>query len=622
MNQQPGPFWAIYEDLKAGRITRRQFIQKATALGIGLPITLFVLNALKVSPAAAQATPSASAGASSAPSSGTEGQTRGAGGELKILQWQGPTVLSVHRATGTKDQLAASIVNEPLMHYLPDGTLIPNLVTEVPSVDAGTVSADLTQVTYKLVPGMLWSDGTPFTSADVAFTWQWVVDPANQAITALTYKVIKSVDTPDDTTVVITFNTPQVAWYLPFTGSYKGSVYPKHILEGGPDKHDAFAAKPIGTGAFTVDTFKQNDQVIYVANDNYRDPNKPFFAKINLKGGGDATSAAQAVLETGDWDFAWNLQVDPKVLKQMEEQGGKGKIYTASPSSPERILINFSDPNKEVNGERSQKDTPHPFYSDLAVRQALSLATDRQTIADQFYLGGDLEPPARNILTGIGSLESPNTTWEFNIDKANSTLDAAGWAKDGDVRKKDGVELKIVYSTSINPVRQKTQAVNKQNWEKAGFKVQLKQVDAGIFFDSSAGNDQNAQHFFCDNLMYTNGPSDAFPLSYMQSWYAGPNGENIAQKSNGWSGVNESRYNNPDFDALYDQVSQETDLEKAAQIFIQMNDILINNVVIVPEVARAAEEYATLTTFNNDNVAGSLFEALYWNVANWNRVSS
>jgi len=327
------------------------------------------------------------------------------------------------------------------------------------------------------------------------------------------------------------------------------------------------------------------------------------------------------VLQTGDWDFAWNLQVEQKILDQMQTDGGKGTVIIVPGTAVERVLINFSDPNQEVNGQRSEMHTPHPFWSDHAVRLALSQATDRATISTQFYAGEPGEPPAKNILTGIAVVEDPNTTWEFDIEKAKATLDAAGWTLDGDTRKKGDVELKIVYSTSINPVRQKTQAVNKQNWEAAGFKVQLKQVDAGIFFDSSAGNDQNAQHFFCDLLMYTNNPSSTLPLPYMLSWYGGKDGANISQKENGWSGVNESRYNNPDYDSLYDQAAVETDAEKAAQLFIQMNDLLINDVTIVPLVQRAAEKYAITNSFNNDNVAGSFFEVLYWNAANWNRVA-
>jgi peptide/nickel transport system substrate-binding protein len=290
-------------------------------------------------------------------------------------------------------------------------------------------------------------------------------------------------------------------------------------------------------------------------------------------------------------------------------------------TSVERVLINFSDPNQEVDGQRSEKNTPHPFFSDPAVRQALSLATDRETMSTQFYAGPPGEPPATNILTGIPAYESPNTSFEFNIQKANDTLEAAGYVLDGDVRVKDGIELSVTYSTTINAVRQKNQAVNKDTWEQAGFKVQLKQVDAGIFFDSAEGNDQNASHFYNDLEMYTNNASTPFPTSYMLSWYGGKDGVNIAQKSNQWRGNNEGRWQNAEYDAAFETLAAETDPEVAAQTFITLNDLVISNNVVLPLVQRAAETFAITNNINADMIVGSSWETLYWNLANWNEVA-
>ncbi len=129
---------------------------------------------------------------------------------------------------------------------------------------------------------------------------------------------------------------------------------------------------------------------------------------------------------------------------------------------------------------------------DKAVRQALNLAVQRDVISQQLYAGEEFEPPTANILAGIPAMESPNTSWEFNLEEAKRILDEAGWTMQGDVRAKDGVELNITYVTSINPVRQKEQAIIKQALEQIGFRVELRQVDAAVFFDSSAG--QRAEH--------------------------------------------------------------------------------------------------------------------------------
>jgi peptide/nickel transport system substrate-binding protein len=618
MNQ--GRFWSIYQDLKSGRISRRDFMQRAAALGVGLPVTMFVLNSVKLTGASAANLPSFQTTGAAKPAEGTEGQTRGAGGELKILQWQAPTTLNAHVNQGTKDQLAASLISEPLLSFLPDATLVPALVKEVPSVENGLLAEDLSTVTYNLLEGVTWSDGEPFTSDDVVFTWQYITNPDNASTSTTTYEPIEVVEAIDPLTVKITFKTPSLAWYNPFAGSYFGAVLPKHILEAGADANNEFRQNPVGTGPYIVESFAENDQVIYTINEKYREPNKPFFAKINLKGGGDAASAAQAVLQSGDWDLAWNLQVEPQILDEMAA-AGKGQVVIYPGTSVERVLINFSDPNTEVDGQRSEKNTPHPFLTDPAVRQALSLGCDRDTMATQFYEGPPGEPAAQNILTGIPAYESTTSTpWEYNLEKAKQVLEDAGWTGDG-VRSKDGVELKISYATSINAVRQKNQAVNKQNWEQIGFEVQLKQVDAGIYFDSAPGNDQTASHFYTDLEMYTNNASTPFPTAYMSSWYGGADGINIAQKSNEWHGLNESRWSNTEYDALFDSLAAETDPEKAAQTFIKMNDILINEVVIIPLVQRSAEKIAILNTLRETNIAGSPWEALYWNASNWNRVS-
>ncbi|MCC6944294.1 MAG: peptide ABC transporter substrate-binding protein [Thermomicrobiales bacterium] len=613
-----GPFWGVYQQLKAGEITRREFIARATALGVGLPVTLFVLNTVKLDSAAAQDEPSTSI----RPEIGTESQTRGEGGELRILQHQAPSIAFAHKGTGTKDLLAASLVAEPLISFAPDGTMIPTLASEVPTIENGGLSEDLLTATINLKEGVLWSDGEPFTADDVVFTWQWVLDPANASTSRAVWEPVTSVEALSPTQVKYTFAVPSIVWYAPVAGAGFGTIIPKHAWEGQDAEAvtNAFLTNPIGTGPYVVESFKENDQVIYVANENYREPNKPYFATVNLKGGGDADSAAIAVLQTGDWDFAWNLQVGQDILDQYQESGGQGRVYGTPPTNTERVMFNFSDPNVEVDGERSSLQVPNPRLSDKAVREALALAIDRETVAEQFYMGAPDEPPGQNWVTGLAGLESPNTSWEFNIDKANQILDEAGWALDGDVRSKDGVELKLTFYTSTNPVRQKTQAVIKNGWEQIGVKVQLGQVDASVFFASAPGNDQTYFKNYRDVQMYTNNPQSPLPVAYMLDAYAGEDNYNVSQKFNQWSGANNQRYINPEYDALYDELIATTDPERAAELFIGMNDIVINEFVMVQIVSRAGEKYGISNRLLNDNVAASDWEPLYWNVANWRTV--
>jgi len=183
-----GALSRLHYDLKQGRISRRSFVQKAIALGVGLPVAAFIANSTTLNALAAQdnATPAAEA-TPGIPSFGTESQQRGAGGELKILVAQAPSALSIHAASGGADIQAATPITEPLLSYGVDGTLVPMLAAEVPSVENGGVAADLTSVTFKLLPNVLWSDGQPFTADDVVVTWQWVSDEANQSIEQTAY---------------------------------------------------------------------------------------------------------------------------------------------------------------------------------------------------------------------------------------------------------------------------------------------------------------------------------------------------------------------------------------------------------------------------------------------------
>ncbi len=603
-SSQTASLTSLYNRLRQGELTRRAFLQQALATGMALPVALHALHSVSAQ------TPEAGP-----PALGMEGKQRGEGGELRILQWQAPTILAQHSSLGGKDNLAATFILEPLTHYLPDGTMIPNLVDAVPTVENGMLAADNTSVTYTLKSGITWSDGTPLTAEDIRFTWAWVTDSQNGASSFDIYNVITDVAVVDELTATITFGAPQPSWYVPFSGSWWGAVYPKHILEeSGADGYAQFLLNPVGTGPYVIESFTPNDQAVYAVNENYRDPDRPFFNTVILKGGGDAASAARAVLQTGDFDFAWNLQVEPEILAQLAESGS-GSIVAIPGASLEQIYLNFSDPTVEVDGEFASLTVPHPFLTELPVRQAFAMAIDRETISTVLY--GEGEPAAANVLVGIPRLASPNTSFTFNVEEANRMLDEAGWTRDGDVRARDGKEMSVTYATTINSVRQKTQAIVKQGLEAIGVSVQLEQVDAGAYFDTSPGNTQGYIQFYDDLGMSTANIDSPFPLKYMSRWYAGPDNANVAQRANNWSGQNLQRYVSPDYDALYDQVEVETDPEASAALFIQMNDLLVNEQVVVPLVQRAAEKLAVGSRLVVENIAAGSFETVYWNIANW-----
>jgi len=599
------------------RIDRRQFTQAATAIGFGAASALATTGTF-----AQGASPAASPVATSGvrPAVGTETQERGAGDELRLLVWQAPSVAAPHSGSGDKDFLAAALVLEPLLHFLPDGTIIPNLVTEVPSPENGILASDLSTVTFALLPDVLWSDGEPFTSRDVQFTWEWITNRDNASVSFSVWDTIAGIETPDELTAVVSYKNPSVSWFEPFTGSHIGPIYPAHVFGDDPaNQNEEFLLNPIGTGPYVIETFTVNDQITYILNENYREPTKPYFSQVLMKGGGDPASAARAVMQTGDFDFAWNLQVEPEIIAQLEADGGQGVYHTFPGVLIEYLGLNLSDPNQEVDGQRSQKDTPHPILGDIAVRQALNLAIQRDVIAEQFY--GEGQPPTANLLSGLESFTSPNTSWTYDPDEAGRLLDEAGWTLDGEWRAKEGVELALTLAAPVSSVRQKEQAVIQENWEGIGVRVELQQVESSVFFDGSPGNDQNAAHKYWDIDLSANGPTSPIPASYLNAWYAGPDGENIAQAENDWQRDNTSRWQSAEYDALYEELLRATDVERANEILIALNDLVVENVVAIPLVQRCDAPYALSNRMRPENVAiGPRFAISTWNIANWNVV--
>ncbi|MBX6341501.1 MAG: peptide ABC transporter substrate-binding protein, partial [Thermomicrobiaceae bacterium] len=389
----------LMREVTEGKLTRRDVLKRAAALGLSAPAIAALLAAggggggggatatTGTTGGGPTATTGTTGGASptAAASPGTSATgnytgSRGAADLVKVLYWQAPTILNPHFSQGTKDSSAAHPVLEPLADFDKDGNLVPVLAAEIPSLDNGGVSSDAKTVTWKLKQGVKWSDGQPFTADDVVFTWQYIVDPKANTTTVASYKPIDKVEAVDQYTVRITFKEPNPAWANVFTTGFGGQILPKHILQnsmGEKAANDPYNLKPIGTGPYKIEEFRPGDVVVYTINDNYRESNKPFFKRLELKGGGDATSAARAAVQTGDTDFAWNLQVEEQVLKNLESTGGPGVIDVIEGPDLERILVNMTDPNKEVDGERSSLKAPHPFQSDLEVRKAYALLCDR-----------------------------------------------------------------------------------------------------------------------------------------------------------------------------------------------------------------------------------------------------
>jgi peptide/nickel transport system substrate-binding protein len=569
-------------------------------------------------PAGAAPAPPSSGQATAAPAAGAS--TKPAGGTLKLLLWQAPTILNSHLAVGTKDNIAARCCTEPLLSVDNDGVFTPILASDVPTTQNGGLSSDGKSVTYKLKSGIKWADGQAFSAEDVAFTFEFISNPESSAITAGSYSAVEKVEAVDPGTVKVTFKEPTGGWFVPFVGT-NGQILPKHIMKdfvGAKSREAPLNTKLIGTGPYMVEDFKPGDLVIYKPNPNFRDAAKGLFERIELKGGGDPTTAARAVFQTGEFDYSWNLQVEAPVLQEIMN-GGKGDLVAAPGSGVEQVYFNMADNTKETNGERGAPGTEHPFLRDVKVREAMALAIDRATMVKQLYGPTGEETP--NMLTTPANLRSKNTTAEFNIDKANKILDDAGYKKGGDgIRMTpSGVRMKVVFQTSINSLRQKEQAIIKDGWQKIGIETELKSIDAGVFFGSDPGNPDILTRFSTDTQMFTSTFDSPFPVAYMNRFYTGPDQMRTwAHKGNNWSGRNFVKWKNDEFDKLWGQVLVEQNTEKAAGIWAQLNEIVVKDFASVPLVNRF------FTSGRSKMLSGPnprAFDSETWNIADWKKSS-
>jgi peptide/nickel transport system substrate-binding protein len=557
----------LIEDVRKGTLPRRGFIQHMAGWGLTAPMASMLLMHAGV----AQAQPMPT----------YKPTKRGGGGPLKTLWWQGPTLLNPHFATGTKDQEGCRVFYEPLGGWDAEGNLIAILAAEVPSRENGGLPADGKSVIWKLKKGVTWHDGTPFTADDVIFTHQYVLDPATAAVTVGPYKDTK-VEKIDSHTVRLIFSKPTPYWAQTFTGN-AGMIIPKHLFQAyiGAKSRDAPAnLKPVGTGPYKFVDFKPGDMVRGDINMSYHMPNRPYFDSIEMKGGGDAVSAARAVLQTGEFDYAWNLQVEDEVLKRLEA-GGKGRTQILPSGDIEFIQLNYSDSTQEVDGERSNPKTRHPIWSEEPVRRAMALLVDRQGIQEFIYGRAGVATP--NFLNNPPRYRSPNLKFEYNIDKAIALLEGAGWKKGADgIREKNGKKLKFIYQTSINAPRQKTQAIIKQAAQKAGVDLELKSVTASVFFSSDVGNPDTYPKFFCDMQMYTTTQTEPDPERFMDQYLTAE----LANKANKWSGRNCSRWRSDEYDKTYKLVETELDPVKRAVHLIKLNDLVSSDGYIIPIVSR------------------------------------
>lgn len=544
-----------------------------------------------------------------------EGTVAGSGGELLLLQWQAPSQANPLLSGGTKDLLAGSLVLEPLAEVGPDGALVPALAAEIPTASNGGLSADGLSITWKLRDDVLWSDGTPFTSADVVFTYEYCADEAT-GCSSDTILEISSVVADDDHTVTVSFADP-LPYPYKFGVGYTSPMIQKAQMEpcigaaatGCADQNFS----PVGTGPYVVTELRPEDTVTYAMNEYYRGiaDGKPFFGTVTIKGGGDAESAARSVLEVDEADYAWNLQVAPEILAPMEA-AGFGRLASGFTANVEHINLNQTDPYADPRSE----GTPHPLFVDNPdLHRALSIAIDRDALVAVGY--GPSGRPTCNIWP-VGAENSTNNDYCLtkDTDGANALLDGLGYLDtDGDgIREAEGFgPLEFDYITSTNGVRQSNQELIAADWAAIGVKANMLNADASLFFDGTCASDDCIWKFYYPMEMFTNGASNPYAAAYLAGWTSAE----IPTAEKAWGGSNMPRHNNPAYDALSEESKLlALDDPRYTEVIIEMNDI-VSNAAVIPLIHRASASAWGSDILGTGDL--NAWDSEYWNIEDWYR---
>lgn len=485
---------------------------------LGAAIATAVLVAA-CSPAASS--PGSTTGPAATPTAGAASPGP-AGGLVTVGLYQEPDNLNPYLAVQTASRLVRRIALEGLLDADPAGNYVPVLAEAVPTVANGGISADGKTITYKLKPGLTWSDGDPLTSADVKFTWTAIMDPANKVNSQTGYNQIESIETPDDTTVVIKFKQLYAAALSLF--GVKDAVLPAHVLEGKPFDTPDYSRTPEGSGPFKISEWKSADSIVADRNPKYREAGKPSLDQIIFKII-PSSEVGGAQLRAGEIDVLWNLT--EAQIPEFEAIDGVTLQVTPS-SNVEYLGLNLS--------MRGMADTsmPHPILGDRAVREALASAIDRTPIVNDL-LNGKTEVATSPIGLGWAAPEGIQVP-PYDPEKAKSLLDGAGWKDtNGDgIREKGGQKLSLEISAPAgSQLRELSEQLLQEQFKAVGIELVINNVPAATLFGNWQENGKLKRGDY-DIAMDTWG-ADLDPDDFLSTLFTSDQIPTAANDGAGWN---------------------------------------------------------------------------------------
>jgi peptide/nickel transport system substrate-binding protein len=390
-----------------------------------------------------------------------------AGGTLRIGYLVEPPTLNPYFATSVNVAFS-ELTLDGLTRGAPDGSYLPVLAAEIPTQANGDVSPDGTVVTWKLKPGVTWSDGQPFTSQDVVFTFNMIMDPANPVINRSDYAVMDSVVAPDDNTVVITYKQLYARYRAAFP-----YLFPAHVFNGQTNiAQDPFnRAETVGTGPFVFKSWTSGDSLTFDRNPNYREPGKPFLNELVFKVM-PSTDVEVQTFAARDVDAAFRL--DSSALPQLATIPGAS--VDPIPFGIEYLLLNASCSSGPRQGDPT---CPNAILGDLRVRLAVELAIDKRAMVHGLL--ADLVKPGTSLVPGGPyAVDLPLT--EANPDQSRQLLDQAGWVVGSDgIRTRDGVRAHLVLWLPAGMVlAEQTAQVVAGDLQDVGIETEIKESTTSL----------------------------------------------------------------------------------------------------------------------------------------------
>ncbi|MGD9711622.1 MAG: peptide ABC transporter substrate-binding protein [Thermomicrobiales bacterium] len=350
------------------------------------------------------------------------------GGTVRYLLYEDPNNLNPLGGATTIALQVVNAITEGLTENDPDGNYVPVLAAELPTVENGGVSEDLLIITWKLKEGVLWSDGEPFTSDDVRFTWEAAVHPDSASPLASDYALITDVQTPDDLTAVVTYSEFNAGYLDQFPW-----ILPRHAAGEPADMLNwDFNRNPVGTGPFKLDEWSSGEFIQLSRNENFREEGKPILDGLTFLIIPDETVRTQMMIEQGAEVMLWaGQEAETQIV-----EAGTGISGIAPGIWVMQMRFNLSMPYDGDPGVTP----PHPMLGDVRVREAITKAIDRDRILNELLEGTttfEIDSPL-----DVGWMACEVEPFVHDPEGAMALLDEAGWRdEDGDgVREAHGVE--------------------------------------------------------------------------------------------------------------------------------------------------------------------------------------